>query len=99
MEDVFLSGGDDLQAFRPWADGPPFPVETVHHVAGDAVFFVHHGDGLFRVVGRVALAAALGGPWHSATAQDIIQFGGFDELGGGADNRCPCLIWSGGPPA
>ena len=32
----------------------------MHHVAGDAVFLVHRGDGLFRVVGRVALAAALG---------------------------------------
>jgi len=32
----------------------------MQHVAGDAVFLVHHGDGLFRVVGRVALAAAFG---------------------------------------
>ena len=36
------------------------PFEAVHHVAGDAVFLVHHGDGLFRVVGRVPLAAVLG---------------------------------------
>jgi len=31
----------------------------VHHVAGDALFLVHHGEGLFRVVVRVAYAAAL----------------------------------------
>jgi len=35
--------------------------ETVHPIAGDAVFLEHHGDGLFRVAGRVALAAAFGG--------------------------------------
>jgi len=34
-------------------------IEAVHHVAGDAVFLVHHGDGLFHVVSRVALAAAV----------------------------------------
>ena len=40
--------------------GPLVPVEAVHHVAGDAVFLQHHGDGLRGVEGRVALSAALG---------------------------------------
>ena len=34
---------------------PPLPASPAGNVAGDAVFFVHHGDGLFRV----AFAAAL----------------------------------------
>jgi hypothetical protein len=44
---------------RHWP-GPLVPVETVHQVAGDAVFLQHHGDGLRGVEGRVPLAAALG---------------------------------------
>ena len=59
FEDVFLSGGDELQALGRHAGRPFVPRKAVHHVAGDAVFLVHHGDGLFRVVGRVALVAAV----------------------------------------
>jgi hypothetical protein len=32
----------------------------MHHVAGDAVFLQHHGDGLGSIEGRVPLTAALG---------------------------------------
>ena len=60
FEDVFLSGGDERQAFGGFAGGPLVPVEAVHQVAGDAVLLQHHGDGLGGVKGRVPLAAALG---------------------------------------
>ena len=60
FEDVLLSGGDELQALGRFAGGPLVPVETMHQVAGDAVFLQHHRDGLRRVEGRVPLAAALG---------------------------------------
>jgi len=42
------------------ADGPLVPLESMYHVAGDAVFLLNHGDGLFRVVGRRSLIAAFG---------------------------------------
>ena len=58
--DVLLSGGDEREAFGGFAGRPLVPVETVHQVAGDAVFLQHHGDGLRGVEGRVPLAAALG---------------------------------------
>ena len=58
--DVLLSGGDEREAFGGFAGRPLVPVETVHHVAGDAVFLQHHGDGLRGVEGRIPLAAALG---------------------------------------
>ena len=59
FEDVLLSGGDEREAFGGFAGRPFVPVETVHQVAGDAVFLQHHGDGLRGVEGRVALTAAL----------------------------------------
>ena len=49
------SPGESRHSPRPLA-----PLEALHHVAGDAVFLVHHGDGLFRVVGRVADDAVQG---------------------------------------
>ena len=60
FEDVLLPGGDQREAFGGFACRPLVPIETVHQVAGDAVFFQHHGDGLRSIEGRVALAAALG---------------------------------------
>ena len=57
---MLLSGGDQREAFGGFACRPLVPIETVHQVAGDAVFFQHHGDGLRSIEGRVALAAALG---------------------------------------
>ena len=58
--DVFLSGGDEREALGGFAGHPLVPVEAVHHVVGDAVYLLHHGDSLRGVEGRVALAAALG---------------------------------------
>ena len=48
-----------MEPLRRRAVHPLGPVESVHQVAGDAVFLLHHRDGLGRVKGRVALAAAL----------------------------------------
>jgi hypothetical protein len=53
FEDVLLSGGDEREALSGFAGRPLGPVKAVHHVAGDAVFLQHHGDGLGSVKGRV----------------------------------------------
>jgi hypothetical protein len=55
FEDVLLPGGDEREALGGLAGGPLVPVEAVQHVAGDAVLFQHHGDGL-----RVS---KVGSPW------------------------------------
>jgi len=39
FENVFLSGGDELQALGRRGGRPFVSIEAVHHVAGDAVFW------------------------------------------------------------
>ena len=50
---------DEREVFGGFAGGPLVQFETVHQVAGDAVFLQHQGVGLDDVEGRVPLAAAL----------------------------------------
>ena len=60
LEDVLLSGGKELQALGGGAGGPVRPVKTVQEIAGDAVLFEHHGDGLGGVEGGIAFATTFG---------------------------------------
>jgi len=60
LENVFLPGRDELQTLGGCAANPPIPIENVHHVARNAMFFQHHSDGLRGIESWVALTTALG---------------------------------------
>ncbi len=51
------------------------PIGAVQQVAGDAVLLQHDGDGLLGVVGRIALAAALG-----VVGEGVLQLIGEAEV-------------------
>lgn len=59
FEEVLLQRRQGKEGLLAIAHGL-LPIAAVQQVAGDAVLLQHDGDGLLRVVGRIALAAALG---------------------------------------